>query len=96
MRKNPRESGTNQSVADEISGLERALDRAYTRLRERACGDWERYQGSKSDPANAVVTVRVAATDTPPPPTSSKRKPHLLVSKSRSKIPPTKRHRPHK
>jgi len=98
MRKNPRKAGTGPSVADEIAELERALDRAYTRLRERARATWEQYQGSESDSANAIVHVRVTATDTARPSASSERKPRLLVRKCRkprSKIPPAKRRRPH-
>ncbi len=95
MRKNLRKTGTNQSVADEISALERVLDRAYSRLREEACGDWERYQGSKSDPTNAIVSVRVTATENPPPPDIFEANTSPLVSKSRSKIPPAKRRRSH-
>ena len=98
MRKNPRKAGAGPSVADEIVELERALDRAYTRLRERARANWARYPGSECDSANAIVRVRVTATDTPRPSASSERKPRLLVrkcGKPRSKIPPATRRRQH-
>jgi hypothetical protein len=45
------------------AGLRHALDLRYRRLCEAARADWERLFGSK-DPADACVTVRVAAEPT--------------------------------
>jgi len=98
MRKNPHKAGAGPSLADEIVELERALDRAYTRLREQALANWARYQRSDYDSANAIVRVRVTATDTPRPSASLERKPRLLVrkcGKARSKIPTATRRRQH-
>ena len=47
-----------------ISGLQHALDQHYRRLCEVARADWERLFGDKKDPADACVTVRVAAVET--------------------------------
>jgi hypothetical protein len=44
-----------------LAGLRHALDFRYRRLREAARADWERLFGAK-DPADACVSVRVAAT----------------------------------
>jgi hypothetical protein len=46
-----------------IAGLRHALDSKYRRLCEAARADWERLFGPK-DPADACVSVRVAAIQT--------------------------------
>ena len=46
-----------------IAGLRHALDSKYRRLCEVARADWERLFGPK-DPADACVSVRVAAIQT--------------------------------
>ena len=46
-----------------IAGLRHALDSKYRRLCETARADWERLFGPK-DPADACVSVRVAAIQT--------------------------------
>ena len=46
---------------DEVAGLEQALDKSYSRLRERARAAWERHHAGK-DPSDACISVRI----TPP------------------------------
>ena len=48
------------ATVEVIAGLGQALDPTYRRLCEAARADWERLFGAK-DPANACVSVRVAA-----------------------------------
>jgi hypothetical protein len=54
-------AGANRPTQDEIKGLERALNKAYSRLRERARAEWLGHQGGKEDPADARVSVRITA-----------------------------------
>lgn len=51
-----------RSQANEMRGLNRALDEAYARLRERARAEWLRHYGGKKEPADARVSVTVRAT----------------------------------
>ena len=48
-----------------LAGLQHALDFRYRGLRQAARADWERLFGDK-DPADACVSVRVAAIQTTP------------------------------
>jgi hypothetical protein len=50
MKIPPRHAGAKRPTPDEIKGLERALDKAYARLRERARAEWLRHHGRKPDP----------------------------------------------
>lgn len=62
-----REGGAKKPTLDEIKGLERALNKTYARLRERARAEWLRHQGEKIDPADAKVSVRITAESKPVP-----------------------------
>jgi hypothetical protein len=89
-----RTSRAKQPLADEAEGLERALDKTYSRLRERARAAWERHHAGK-DPTDACVSVRIAPAGkaTPASPPARKPAPHSLVTKSptpRKKIRRTK------
>jgi len=75
MKIPPPDVGAKQPTPDEIKGFERALDKAYTRLRERAWTEWLRHHGGKPDPADARVNVRITAGSKPPPAAQPKRNP---------------------
>ena len=62
MKTPPRKAGTKQPSREELKGLERALTKAYARLRARALADWARHHAGKKDPADARVSVRISAT----------------------------------
>jgi hypothetical protein len=94
MKIPPHRAGKKQTPAEEITGLESALAKAYARLRERARVAWERQQAGKKDLAAASVSVRITgtkSTSSPPiltlkpasPPPLRVRKPR----KPRRKIP---------
>jgi hypothetical protein len=61
MKIPPRHAGASRPTPDEIKGLERALDKAYARLRARAGAEWLRQHGGKPDPADARVSVHITA-----------------------------------
>lgn len=95
----PRRAGAKRPTQDEVKGLERALNKAYSRLRERARAEWLRHHGGKADPADARVSVRITAGSKPPPPAAPKGKSatrRLLPKprKRRGKLVRTKARRP--
>lgn len=57
-----------------MKGLERALGKAYARLRERARAEWLRHQAGKPDPADARVSVHITAEIKSLPPVEPKTK----------------------
>src|SRR5450432_751343 len=72
-----------EEPVDEVAGLQRALDKSYTRIRERAQAAWERLNAGK-DPSDACVSVRVTpATESADSTSSRKSSPRSLVSKPR-------------
>ena len=99
MKIPPRKAGPKRPTADEIKGLERALDKAYARLRERARTEWLRHHGGKADPADARVSVRVTTStklgsEVPAPAKPTTRLLLRKPRKPRRKIPRAKaRHR---
>ena len=70
----PHPAGARRPTQEEIKRLERTLNEAYSRLRERARAEWLRYHGGKADPADARVSVRITAGSKPSPPAESKSK----------------------
>jgi hypothetical protein len=97
MKPLPRNRPAKHPSEDEIKGLERALDKTYARLRERALAEWKQHH-SASDPADACVTVRITPAATPKPelPAPKRQTPRSLLAKprkQRNKIPPTKTRR---
>jgi hypothetical protein len=58
MKSLPRSRPVIRPSEEEIKGLERALDKTYARLRERALAEWKRHHKA-NDPADACVTVRI-------------------------------------
>ena len=84
MKPLARKSDPIEEQVDEVAGLERALDKSYARMRERARAAWERHHAGK-DPSDACVSVRVApAADAARKSTSPRKSPpRLLVAKSR-------------
>lgn len=78
MKPLARKSDPPEEQPDEIAGLERALDKSYARMRERARAAWERHHAG-NDPADACVTVRVASAAEATP----KKRPRLRISKAR-------------
>lgn len=92
MKPLARKNDPAEEPDEEAQGLERALDKSYSRIRERAREAWERHHAGK-DPSEACVSVRVSApADAPSGSTCPrKRPPRLLVRKTpRRKVP-----RPH-
>ena len=70
MKPVARKGDPAEEPIDEVAGLERALDKSYARMRERARAAWERHHAGK-DPSDACVSVRVTpgtepANSTPP------------------------------
>ena len=99
MKIPPRHAGAKRPTPDEVKGLERALDKAYARLRERARAEWLRHHGGKPDPADTRVRVRITAESKPPLPAQPKSKaaPRRLLPKPRKprrKLPRAKARRP--
>jgi len=47
-----------EHAASEVQGLQRALDKSYTQLRERAQAEWQRRCADR-DPSDACVCVRI-------------------------------------
>ena len=48
----------SEHTASEVQGLERALDKSYAQLRERAQAEWRRRCAGR-DPSDACVCVRI-------------------------------------
>jgi len=48
----------SEHTANEIQGLQRALDKSYAQLRERAEAEWQRRCAGR-DPSDACVCVRI-------------------------------------
>jgi len=70
----PDGASAGRPTQEEIKGLERALNSAYSRLRERAQAEWLRHQNGKADPADATVSVRITAVSKPPPAAEPKKR----------------------
>ncbi|HEY1583315.1 MAG TPA: hypothetical protein VGF73_09485 [Chthoniobacterales bacterium] len=93
MKTPPHRAGKKKSPSEEITGLESALAKAYTRLRERARMAWERQHAGKKEPSDASVSVRITATSKAPPALPARKTAPLLAAKTkkpRRKIPPAK------
>ena len=58
MKALARKSEATGEHPDEVAGLRRALDKSYSRLRERARVAWERHHAGE-DPADSSVSVQV-------------------------------------
>jgi len=48
----------SEHAAREVQGLQRALDKSYAQLRERAQAEWQRRCAGR-DPSDACVCVRI-------------------------------------
>jgi len=70
----PNGASAGRPTQEEIKGLERALNSAYSRLRERAQAEWLRHQNGKADPADATVSVRITAVSKSPPAAEPKKR----------------------
>lgn len=53
-----RKLSESEHTASEVQGLQRALDKSYAQLRERAQAEWQRRCASQ-DPSDACVCVRI-------------------------------------
>jgi hypothetical protein len=83
MKPVARKSDATEKPVDEVAGLERALDKSYTRMRERAKAAWARHDAGK-DPSDACVSVRVTpAAESSGSASPRKSPPRLLVTKLR-------------
>jgi hypothetical protein len=78
MKPLARKSDPTVEPVDEVAGLDRALDKTYIRMRERARAAWEHHHAGE-DPSDACVSVRIApAADASA--TSARKKTAALVS----------------
>jgi len=53
-----RKLSESEHAASEVQGLQRALDKSYAQLRERAHVEWQR-RCAGQDPSDACVCVRI-------------------------------------
>jgi len=51
----------SEHATREVEGLQRALDKSYAQLRERAQAEWQRRCAGR-DPSDACVCVRIGET----------------------------------
>ena len=58
MKTLARSLSESEHTANEVRGLQRALDKTYAQLRERAQAEWQRRCADR-DPSDACVCVRI-------------------------------------
>ena len=58
MKTLARRLSESERTGSEVQGLQRALDKSYTLLRERAQAEWQRRCAGR-DPSDACVCVRI-------------------------------------
>ncbi len=59
MKTLARRVSENEHEADEVQGLQRALDKSYAEFREKALAEWQRRRPG-GDPSDACVRVHIA------------------------------------
>ena len=61
MKTLARRLSESERTGSEVQGLQRALDKSYAQLRERAQAEWQRRCAGR-DPSDACVCVRIGQT----------------------------------
>ena len=82
----PNGASAGRPTQEEIKGLERALNSAYSRLRKRAQAEWLRHQNGKADPADATVSVRITAVSKSPRRRAKEKKCYTPAPSSRASV----------